>query len=107
MFNIRKYAEDLFKANNPEPTAPGPKPGLDVKITERTLTNNQDYDEMIKNKFNWNTVTGPSPVTFPKDQDKDAVVALQPQRIRVFSVEYNVGPAPGPKPGPDSEIFLQ
>ena len=103
MFNIRKYAEDIFKANNPEPTATGPKPDLNIKIIERNLTNNQDYDEMIENKFNWNTVTGPSPVTYPKDQEKNAVVALQPQRIRVFSVEYNAGPTPGPTPGPHSE----
>jgi hypothetical protein len=68
-----------------------------VSITERTLTNNQDYDEMMKEKFAWKTVDGPSPVVYPADATPNQVVALQPQRIRVFSVTYNQSP----------ELFLQ
>ena len=58
---------------------------------------------MRKEKFNWPTAAGPSAVVAPKDQEVDAVVALQPQRIRLYSVEFHAGP-PAP---PASETFLQ
>lgn len=43
---------------------------------------------MAKNKFAWPTESGPSPVVYPADQVADAVVALQPQRIRLFRLSY-------------------
>jgi len=60
-----------------------------VKIVERTLTNNQDYEEMAKKKFAWPTVSGPSATTYPADEKINAVVALQPQRIRMYAVHFN------------------
>jgi len=60
-----------------------------VHIEERTLTNNQAYDEMLKERFTWSTTEGPSPVVYPEDQTPNEVIALQPQRIRVFRVKFN------------------
>ena len=54
MFNIREYAEKLFKTNNPSAII------FDLKIIERTLSNNQDYHEWAKEKFIWPTESGPS-----------------------------------------------
>lgn len=72
MFNLEQYALDLFAAQNPTKTS------TSVKITERTLTNNQDYEEMAKKKFAWPTVSGPSKTTYPVDKKVNSVVALQP-----------------------------
>lgn len=64
-FDIKSYAEHLFRRNNRTPA--GPADPVDVRITERTLTNNQDMSEMVKNKIQWTTESGPSTVTYPKD----------------------------------------
>jgi hypothetical protein len=44
---------------------------------------------MEKNKFAWPTVSGPSATTYPADQKVNAIVALQPQRIRLYAVDFN------------------
>ena len=61
---------------------------MSVHIRERTLTNNQDYEQMIENKFAWPTVSGPSKTTYPADEKIDSIVALQPQRIRLYAVHF-------------------
>lgn len=68
-FDIKSYAENIWSANSSSPVP-------NIKITERTLGNNQDYDEMVKNKFDWPNVDGPSTVTYPKDQTPGEVIAL-------------------------------
>ena len=45
--------------------------------------------DVIKNKIQWPTESGPSPVVEPVDKEEDAVIALQPQRIRLFEVVYS------------------
>jgi len=82
MFDLRTYAMNLYSANNAGSS------DIDIKVTERNLSNNQDYSDMIAAKFEWKTRDGPSSVVYPADQEADAVVALQPQRIRVFRVQY-------------------
>jgi len=94
MFDLKTYAQDLWSFNN------GASP-VDMKIVERNLSNNQDYAEMADKKFAWPTESGPSPVEYPADQEPNAVIALQPQRIRLFRVDYH------PQPGPDPTVFLQ
>ncbi len=71
MFNLKSYAEDLFTFGNGDIV-------FDMKITERSLSNNQDYSEMAAKKFAWPTESGPSPVQYPADQEPDSIVALQP-----------------------------
>ena len=55
---------------------------------------------MAKKKFAWPTVDGPSPTTYPADEKVNAVVALQPQRIRMFAVHFD-------QPKPEAELFLE
>ena len=57
---------------------------------------------MAKKKFKWPTESGDGKVTYPADKDPNAVVALQPQRIRLFRVRF----APL-VPTPPGEEFLQ
>lgn len=95
MFNLEQYCLDLFAAQNPQKT------NVSVHIKERTLTNNQDYDEMAKKKFAWPTVDGPSKTTYPADEKVNAIVAMQPQRIRMFAVHY------GPSYEETAELFLE
>ena len=69
----------------------GGKAPLSVQIIERSLTNNQDYSEMLENKFKWKSADGEEPrlaQPYPEDPSK-TVIALQPQRIRVFKVVYS------------------
>ncbi len=81
MFDLKKYALDLFAASNA---------GVDVDMTivERNLSNNQDYSEMLAKKLTWQTEEDPSPIIYPADYEPNSIVALQPQRIRLFRVEY-------------------
>ena len=81
MFDLKQFALDLYSANNDASE-------VSVQIKERTLGNNADYDQMVKEKFNWPTESGPSPVVYPEDQEPNAIVALQPQRIRLFRLSY-------------------
>lgn len=57
---------------------------------------------MAKKKFKWPTESGDGKVTYPADKEPNAVVALQPQRIRLFRVRF----APL-VPTPPGEEFLQ
>ena len=59
MFDLKQYVQNVYSANN--------SGDADVKITERSLTDNQDYEQMAKNKFMWPTEDGPSSVTYPAD----------------------------------------
>ena len=92
-FDLQTYAKELYSHSND-----GQKPSA-VKIVERTLGNNQDYEEMEKAKFPWKSTDAASSVIWPVDNETG--VALQPQRIRLFLVEYDAT-------GSDFEIlFLQ
>lgn len=81
---IPKFAEELYKYVN----------GNDAKlhtinIIETSLTGNQQYSEMKKQKIKWigeddKKIKEPE---YPKDRP-DFEVALQPQRIRAFLIEY-------------------
>lgn len=81
---VKKLAEDLYKAVN------GDDAKLNsINIIETTLTGNQEYSTMKKNKIQWvgeddATITEPE---YPKDKP-NFEVALQPQRIRAFSIEF-------------------
>ena len=84
-FDLGSYATNLYMASSG-------KEGmfaLGVTITERGLSNNQDYEDMLKAKPVWKTVDGPSNVTYPADEKPNSIVALQPQRIRLFRVQYS------------------
>ena len=92
-FDLQTFAQELYSHSND-----GQKPSA-VKIVERTLGNNQDYEEMEKAKFPWKSTDAASSVIWPVDNETG--VALQPQRIRLFLVEYDAT-------GSDFEIlFLQ
>ena len=54
---------------------------------------------MAKKKFAWPTVDGPSKTTYPADEKVNSVIAMQPQRIRMFAVHF--------VPVPDAELFLE
>ena len=95
MFDLEKYCLDLYAAQNPK------QPKTGVHIRERTLTNNQDYEEMAKKKFAWATTSGPSKTTYPADEKVNSVVALQPQRIRLFAVHFDAHPEDA------AELFLE
>lgn len=82
MFDLKTYTMDLWSSNNSGSTA------VDIQIVERSLSDSMDYAEMVQQKFEWPTASGPSPVAYPADQEPNAIVALQPQRIRLFRVSY-------------------
>ena len=84
-FDLEGYALALFKqANNIEPTG---NVDIKVELTERTLSNSMNYDEM--NKTQWKTVTGDSDHVRPLDLSDEGKVALEPQRIRLFRAVYH------------------
>ena len=96
-FDLGTYATNLFAANSDAGME-----AVGVTITERGLSNNQDYDDMVKSKHVWKTVDGPSKVTYPADEKPNSIVALQPQRIRLFRVQYSTLEKPD-----QAELFLQ
>lgn len=55
MFDLNAYAEALYKSAN-SGVAPA-----NIEITERTLSNNQDFAEMQANKFKWSSVDASEP----------------------------------------------
>lgn len=61
MFDLQSYAMDLWSSNNSGSTA------VDVHIIERSLSDSMDYAEMVKEKFQWPTESGPAPVAYPAD----------------------------------------
>ena len=95
MFDLEQYCLDLYAAQNPK------QPKAAVHIRERTLTNNQDYEEMARKKFAWATTSGPSKTTYPADEKVNSIVALQPQRIRLFAVHFEAHPEN------QAELFLE
>ena len=80
-FNLEAYVSDLFALSND-----GTKP-TDIKLTERTLGNNQDFAEWSKQKYQWTSDPVGNSAVWP--EDKDGSVALQPQRIRLYRVAFN------------------
>ena len=62
MFDLNKYVTDLYMNVNGVGADE-----FDFRITERALSNNQDYAEMAARKFAWPTESGPSPTTYPAD----------------------------------------
>ena len=83
-FDLQAYALSLFSSANA-----GAKPAS-VTITERTLSNNQDMKTMLDNKFKWKSADSEnSRLARPYPEDpSETTVALQPQRIRLFRVQY-------------------
>ena len=86
-FDLQSYATNLYAKVNRGEASPS------IDITERTLTNNQNMVEWQKEKFHWKSQGGDSPVKYPADK-ADGVVAMQPQRIRLFRVKYDVKETP-------------
>jgi hypothetical protein len=85
-FDLWSFASNLYAfANN------GALPES-IEFEERTLTNNEAYEDMVTTRFPWKTTDGAGSVVYPVDQEKGKVIALQPQRIRVFRAKYNVKP---------------
>ena len=68
-FDLKGYLSQLWQANNVEAEP-------QYEIVERSLTNNQNYADMIKNKFAWPSTDGPSPIKYPADQKENEIVAL-------------------------------
>ena len=60
-----------------------------VNIIETTLTGTSSYDTMVANKFKWKGVDDDVIIEpqHPKDRP-NFEVALQPQRIRAFDIEF-------------------
>ena len=83
-FDLQAYALSLYSSAN-EGASPA-----SVTITERTLSNNQDMKTMLDNKFKWKSADSANPrLAQPYPEDPSATtVALQPQRIRLFRVQY-------------------
>jgi hypothetical protein len=82
--NVRRFAEYLYTYEN------GPLAELNnVNILEASLSGNQGYNEMKKNKLKWVGVDDDklNPPPFPKD-NANFDVALPRQRIRSFFIEY-------------------
>ena len=57
-----------------------------VTITERTLGNNQDWDEWLQERYQWKSEASGTGPSWPSDQGDE--LALQPQRIRLFKVVF-------------------
>lgn len=85
-FDLRSYAHNLWRhANHDNEQAIL----NDIHIDERTLGNSDDYRRMHHEKHQWKTetVTPPEPF-YPSDRPQN-VVALQPQRIRLFRIQFD------------------
>ena len=83
-FDLKSYAASLYSHSN------SGKMPASITITERTLSNSEDYKTMESQKFHWKSTDLPSTTEWPKD-DGDKV-ALQPQRIRLFRINYEAVP---------------
>ena len=83
-FDLQAYALSLYSSANEGATP------ASVTITERTLSNNQDMKTMLDNKFKWKSADSANPrlaQPYPEDPS-ETTIALQPQRIRLFRVQY-------------------
>ena len=79
-FNLKQYATQLYMLSN-NGAAPA-----SVTITERTLGNNQDWDEWLQERYQWKSEASGTGPSWPSDQGDE--LALQPQRIRLFKVVF-------------------
>lgn len=70
MFNITKYAEDLYRSSNPNVQE------VKINIKERSLSNNQDYDKVKSDRYVWRTNVGAERVRYPDDEEPNSMVAL-------------------------------
>ena len=76
--------ETIYKIANGENAKPA-----NINIKETTITGNQAYYQMEKNKLMWKGIDDGSVREPPHPKDKAGWnVALQPQRIRSFEVEF-------------------
>lgn len=93
-FDLMAYAKSLYSSAN------GGASFESATITERTLSNNQDMKTMLDNKFKWKSADAPNAkMAQPYPVDPSAtVVALQPQRIRLFRISYNASTAEAAAP---------
>lgn len=77
--NLLGLATDLYKQANS-----GASPDS-VQIEETSLTGNMSWEELVDRKITWKTTDDSvAPINDPTD-----AIAMQQQRIRVFSVEFN------------------
>lgn len=58
-------------------------------ITETSITGNQDLKEMNERRLHWKTVDDDKLVKIPLDFSDGDIADLEPQRIRVFIVEFS------------------
>jgi len=79
-FDLLAYAKALYIQANK-----GASPA-EVTFTERTLGNNMDYETMTH--YKWRVRQGHELAGYEKPADADGKVALEPQRIRLFSISY-------------------
>ena len=81
--NIRSVATALYQLANPGSNVP------QIQITETSISGNQPYQTMTMNKIQWKGIDDGiiNPPVLPQDQSPD-VIALEPQRIRVFKIMY-------------------
>ena len=89
MFDLLSYAQGLFKQANPSVA----ESDFSISVRERTLSNSMDYSKWADQKIHWKTVedsTKNGEISYPEDREKDAVIALQPQRIRLFQVDFKM-----------------
>ena len=80
-FNVHEFARNLYSETNSSQTPNA------MLLTERTLGNNQDWNDWKEEKLAWDSEDTHEAVTYPADDGER--VALQPQRIRLFRVIYN------------------
>lgn len=59
------------------------------KVTETSLTGNQPLSEMNERRLSWKTVDDETLVKKDLDFSEGDIISLEPQRIRVFVVEFS------------------
>lgn len=88
--NLQKYARDLYMDINN-----GAQPQF-LTITETSLSANQALTQVQSEKFNWRGIGDQSSLSqflqSPVDRGGLRGVALEPQRIRSFTVSFNQEP---------------
>jgi len=77
--------EALWKSANQESDIKDMKP---YTVRETSITGNQDLKEMNERRLHWNTVDDDKLVKKDLDFTEGDIVTLEPQRIRVFVVEF-------------------
>jgi hypothetical protein len=59
-------------------------------VTETSITGNQDMDTVLKNRLSWKTRDDAKLVKKDLVYDNGDIATLEPQRIRVFVVEFAI-----------------